>query len=132
MAGGGRVLLHDEDAGAHATDGELLVALDPDLVHGQICDGAARRAVAQEGDERLDSGRGALRVHGHGAVVFVAHPAHDAQLTRAPPGALPEPDALDGATENRADRPGAGVREAACRPATVTARARVLAHRPSL
>jgi hypothetical protein len=101
------VLLHDEGAGAHAANRELLVALGPDVIHGHIGHSGTRRPLTQEGDERLDGGRRTLRVHCNGAVVCVTHPAQDAELARSASGGLPEADALDGPADDRSDRPGA-------------------------
>jgi hypothetical protein len=108
MAGAGGVLLHDEHTGAHATDRELLMTLDPYAIDGHVLHNGAPRALAQEGDERLDRGRRPLCMHGHTAVVCVAHPAHDSELARSAPGGLSEADALDGPRHDRPDRPGAG------------------------
>jgi hypothetical protein len=54
VAGGGRVLLDDEGAGADAADRELLVALRLDLLALDALDPGGRRPLGEEGEQLLD------------------------------------------------------------------------------
>jgi hypothetical protein len=102
---GGRVLLHDELAGTHTTDGELLVTLDRNLLRGHLGGGGAGGLLAQEANERLDSGSGTLRMDRKSVVVRVADPAEDAKLLRAGADGLPHAGVLTYVGDDRADRP---------------------------
>jgi hypothetical protein len=103
--GARRVLLHDEHAGAHAPDRELLVPLDRDALHPHLGDIRSARALREEGDQPVDRRRRALGVHGHAAVLGVAHPSEHAEPAGLAPRRFPEADALDRAGDRRSDRP---------------------------
>jgi hypothetical protein len=66
---GGHVLLHDELPGAHTSDGELLVTLDRDLLDGHLGRPGAGGLLAQEANQRVDSGSWALRMDSQRAFV---------------------------------------------------------------
>jgi hypothetical protein len=101
---GRRVLLDDEDPGAHPTDRELLVALDRRILDLHRGDSRERRAVAQEGHEPLELLRGALGVKPHRAVLAVAHPPCQAELACSPNGRVAKAHPLHIAVDETADR----------------------------
>ena len=85
VVGGRLVLLHDEHAGGHPADRELLVALDTHCALGN------RAGRAQRGDELVDRGAVALRVDAQRAVLHEPHPTKQAELHRARAHVLAQP-----------------------------------------
>ena len=76
MVRGRLVLLHDEHAGGHAADRELLVALDAR---------GLGPSAAELGQQHVDRGRVALRMQAQLTVLPPpAHPAREPELARAP------------------------------------------------
>jgi len=95
------VLLDDEDAGADAADGELLVAIDLRRLGLHSLDPGGRRTFPEECGERLDRRPGALDVRQHRPVLTIAYPAEDPQLARPAEDGIAETDPLDPAPNYR-------------------------------
>jgi hypothetical protein len=93
---GGRVLLHDEDAGAHPADRELLMALGLDALAGD------RAALLQERRQLVDRGCGALGMHLQRVLLAVAHPPEHAQVAGPAHDLFAQAGALG--ADDRADR----------------------------
>src|SRR3954451_14060115 len=104
MVGGRLVLLDDEDAGADAAEGELLMALGLDGFGLEVAHLRRRRPLAQEVGEARDRIGSPLGMDEDAAVLGVPHPAENPELARSPRDRIAEADPLDPPSRRRPDR----------------------------